>query len=422
MDLFFRAKRVIPGGVNSPVRSFQAVGGEPIFIKQGKGSCLLSEDGQEYLDYVLSWGALILGHLPEVVVNVIQEQLHKGTSFGMCTEIEVLFAEQIVKLIPSIEMIRMVNSGTEATMSAVRLARGHTGRDLVVKFSGCYHGHADTFLVQAGSGFLTHSLPNSQGILQEVVQKTVVVNYNDSETLEMLFDQKGEEIACVIVEPVAGNMGVVPPTPFFLSHLRKLTEKYGVLLIFDEVITGFRLGLSGAQGYYGIKPDLTTLGKIIGGGLPVGAYGGGKTIMEKLAPQGMVYQAGTLAGNPLALRVGYATVKNLVLNPHLYQKLEEMTKRLVLGMKSIMQERGIPIWINWIGSMFTPFFTSDPVVDYHSALRADITLYRRFFHAMLQEGIFIPPSQFEAWFLSTAHTDEDINRTLEATSKALKKL
>lgn len=422
MDLFFRAKRVIPGGVNSPVRSFQVVGGEPIFIKQGKGSRLFSKNGQEYLDYILSWGALILGHLPEVVVNAIQEQLHKGTSFGMCTEIEVLFAEQIVELIPSIEMMRMVNSGTEATMSAVRLARGHTGRDLVVKFSGCYHGHADTFLVQAGSGFLTHGLPNSQGILQEVVRKTLVVEYNNLETLEILFAQRGEEIACVIVEPVAGNMGVVPSNPLFLSHLRKLTKQYGVLLIFDEVITGFRLGLSGAQGYYGIKPDLTTLGKIIGGGLPVGAYGGRKTIMEKLAPQGGVYQAGTLSGNPIALSAGYATIKTLVLNPHLYQKLEEMTKRLVLGMKSIMQERGIPVWINWVGSMFTPFFAFDPVVDYRSALRADTKLYGKFFHAMLQEGICIPPSQFEAWFLSTAHTDEDIDRTLEATLQAVKQL
>ncbi len=391
-------------------------------MKRGQGSRLWDEEGREYLDYVLSWGALILGHAPCEVVEAIKRRLFSGTHFGTCTEIEVLFAEMVVELFSSVDMVRMVNSGTEATMSAVRLARGYTGRELLLQFAGCYHGHADPFLVGAGSGLLTYDLPESPGIPRAVGEKTIVAEYNHPEMVEEIFAHRGEEIAGVIVEPVAANMGVVPPRIEFLTRLRELTRKYGALLIFDEVITGFRLGLSGAQGYYGIEVDLTTLGKIIGGGLPVGAYGGRRKIMEHVAPRGPVYQAGTLSGNPLVLEAGYATLQKLITHPSLYDELEEKTKTLVDGLLSIFRTSGISVWINQVGSMFTLFFTPEPVNDYQSARRADTSLYGRFFRAMLEKGVYLPPSQFEACFLSTAHTEEDLAYTLEAASQAVKNL
>ncbi|WP_073255974.1 glutamate-1-semialdehyde 2,1-aminomutase [Caldanaerovirga acetigignens] len=408
----------MPGGVNSPVRAFRVVGMEPVFIKRGYGSRIWDEDGNEYIDYVLSWGPLILGHSHPEVVEAIKNQVEKGTSFGACTQMEVLLAEEIVRSIPSVEVVRLVNSGTEATMSAIRLARGYTKRKYIVKFAGCYHGHSDGLLIKGGSGLVTFGVPDSAGVPEEIAGLTIVAPYNDEEKVAEIFAKKGDEIAAVIVEPVAGNMGVVPPKEGFLETLREITKKYGALLIFDEVITGYRLSFSGAQGYYGIEPDLTTLGKIIGGGLPVGAYGGREEIMRLVSPEGPVYQAGTLSGNPLATAAGYATLKVLSENPGIYDKMERLSEKLCRGLKDIMERAKIPVFINRAGSMLTMFFTGEEVKDYDSALKADTTMYAAFFREMLKKGVYLPPSQFEAVFLSAAHTEEDVERTLEAAESA----
>lgn len=417
-SLFERALALMPGGVNSPVRAFRAVGMDPVFIRRGYGSRIWDEDGNEYIDYVLSWGPLILGHAHPDVVEAIKNQVEKGTSFGACTEIEVLLAEKIVESISSVEVVRLVNSGTEATMSAIRLARGYTKRKYVVKFSGCYHGHSDGLLIKGGSGLVTFGVPDSAGVPEEIAGLTIVAPYNDEEKVAEIFAEKGDEIAAVIVEPVAGNMGVVPPKEGFLEALREITKKYGALLIFDEVITGFRLSYSGAQGYYGIEPDLTTLGKIIGGGLPVGAYRGREDIMRLVSPEGPVYQAGTLSGNPLATAAGYATLKVLSENPGIYDKMDRLAEKLCQGLKDIMERAKIPVFINRAGSMLTMFFTGEEVKDYDSALKADTKMYAAFFREMLKRGVYLPPSQFEAVFLSAAHTEEDVEKTLEAAESA----
>lgn len=417
-SLFERARAVMPGGVNSPVRAFRAVGMEPVFIRRGYGSRIWDEDGNEYIDYVLSWGPLILGHAHPDVVEAIKNQVEKGTSFGACTEIEVLLAEKIVESIPSVEVVRLVNSGTEATMSAIRLARGYTKRKYIVKFAGCYHGHSDGLLIKGGSGLVTFGVPDSAGVPEEIAGLTIVAPYNDEEKVAEIFAEKGDEIAAVIVEPVAGNMGVVPPKEGFLETLREITKKYGALLIFDEVITGYRLSYSGAQGYYGIDPDLTTLGKIIGGGLPVGAYGGREEIMRLVSPEGPVYQAGTLSGNPLATAAGYATLKVLSENPGIYDKMDRLAEKLCRGLKDIMERAKIPVFINRAGSMLTVFFTGEKVKDYDSALKADTRMYAAFFREMLKRGVYLPPSQFESVFLSAAHTEEDVEKTLEAAESA----
>lgn len=408
----------MPGGVNSPVRAFRAVGMEPVFIRRGYGSKIWDEDGNEYIDYVLSWGPLILGHSHPEVVEAIKNQVEKGTSFGACTQLEVLLAEEIVRSIPSVEVVRLVNSGTEATMSAIRLARGYTKRKYIIKFAGCYHGHSDGLLIKGGSGLVTFGVPDSAGVPEEIAGLTIVAPYNGEEKVAEIFAEKGDEIAAVIVEPVAGNMGVVPPKKGFLEALREITKKYGALLIFDEVITGFRLSYSGAQGYYGIEPDLTTLGKIIGGGLPVGAYGGREEIMRLVSPEGPVYQAGTLSGNPLATAAGYATLKVLSENPGIYDKMERLSEKLCRGLKEIMERAKIPVFINRAGSMLTMFFTGEEVKDYDSALKADTMMYAAFFREMLKRGVYLPPSQFESVFLSAAHTEEDVEKTLEAAESA----
>jgi glutamate-1-semialdehyde 2,1-aminomutase len=352
------------------------------------------------------------------VVEAIKNQVEKGTSFGACTLLEVLLAEEIVRSIPSVEVVRLVNSGTEATMSAIRLARGYTKRKYIIKFAGCYHGHSDGLLIKGGSGLVTFGVPDSAGVPEEIAGLTIVAPYNNEEKVAEIFAEKGDEIAAVIVEPVAGNMGVVPPKKGFLEALREITKKYGALLIFDEVITGFRLSYSGAQGYYGIEPDLTTLGKIIGGGLPVGAYGGREEIMRLVSPEGPVYQAGTLSGNPLATAAGYATLKVLSENPGIYDKMERLAEKLCRGLKEIMERAKIPVFINRAGSMLTMFFTGEEVKDYDSALKADTTMYAAFFREMLKRGVYLPPSQFESVFLSAAHTEEDVEKTLEAAESA----
>ncbi|ADL07104.1 glutamate-1-semialdehyde 2,1-aminomutase [Thermosediminibacter oceani] len=421
-ELFQRAKKVMPGGVNSPVRAFGAVGGDPVFIKRGFGSRVWDEDGNEYIDYVLSWGPLILGHSHPAVVEALKRQAELGTSFGACTELEVLLAEKIREAVPSMEVVRMVNSGTEATMSAIRLARGYTGRNLIVKFAGCYHGHSDSLLIRAGSGLITYGIPDSGGVPEDTARLTLVARYNDVDMLEEIFEEKGPDIAAVIVEPVAGNMGVVPPEEDFLRALRELPRKYGALLIFDEVITGFRVSYSGAQGYYGIEPDLTTLGKIIGGGLPVGVYGGREDIMRCVSPDGPVYQAGTLSGNPLAMAAGLTTLEVLSKNPGLYDELDRRAERLCSGFKEVMEDAGIPVTVNRVCSMMTVFFTGEKVRNYDTAVKSDTRLYAVFFREMLKQGVYLPPAQFEAFFLSAAHSDEDIKKTIEAAWNAAKNL
>lgn len=419
--IFERAKKVMPGGVNSPVRAFGAVGGTPPVMKWGCGSKIYDEDGREYIDLVMSWGPLILGHGRREVIERVTETIRNGTSFGAPTLLEVLLAEEIVKLVPSIEVVRMVNSGTEAVMSAIRLARAFTGRKYVVKFEGCYHGHSDSMLVSAGSGALTFGTPSSPGVPEEIAGLTIVLPYNNLEMVEETFSKKGEEIACVIVEPVAGNMGVVPPEEGFLEGLREVTRRYGSLLIFDEVITGFRLSLGGAQEVFGVMPDITCLGKIIGGGFPVGAYGGRREIMEKVAPSGPVYQAGTLSGNPVAMAAGLATLKVLKREKP-YRKLDSTAKRLSEGMEDIFFRHGIPFRINRCGSMLTVFFTNYRVSDLSTARTSDAKLFSRFFHGLLKRGVFIPPSQFEALFLSTAHTEDDIVKILDAVDETVKEI
>jgi glutamate-1-semialdehyde 2,1-aminomutase len=420
-NLFKRAKKCVPGGVNSPVRAFKSVGGEPFFIERGKGSRIFDVDGNEFIDYVCSWGPLILGHAHPEVVRVVRHQAEHGTSFGTPTELEVEMAQLIVESVPSIEKVRMVNSGTEAVMSAIRLARGFTGREKIIKFEGCYHGHSDSLLVKAGSGVLTLGIPGTPGVTEGTAKDTILLPYNNLEAVEKVVKERHEEIAAIILEPVAGNMGVIPPKKGFLEGLRKLCSDYGIVLIFDEVITGFRVSLGGAQERYGVLPDLTTLGKIIGGGLPVGAFGGKSGIMDHVAPDGPVYQAGTLSGNPLAMAAGLATLK-LLQRPSLYQTLEERAERLEEGLKEAAQEAGISVTLNRVGSMMCAFFNEGEVVDYETALKSDTEIYAKFFWLMAEEGIYFAPSQFEAAFISVAHTDEDITYTVEAASKVLKEI
>ncbi len=406
-ELFRRAQAVIPGGVNSPVRAFRAVGGNPIFIARGEGSHIFDADGNEYIDYVGSWGPLLLGHRHPAVIGALEDALAIGTSFGAPTEREVELAEEIHDAVPSIEMVRLVNSGTEATMSAIRLARGFTGRDLTVKFEGCYHGHVDSLLVKAGSGMATLGIADTQGVPRAFSDSTIALPFNSVDALEQAFQAHGAEIASAIVEPVVGNMGCVPPAPGFLQALREITARHGALLIFDEVMTGFRLARGGAQELYGIRPDLTTLGKVIGGGLPIGAYGGRADIMSRIAPSGPVYQAGTLSGNPLAVAAGLAMLRHIKAHPEIYAHLESRAARLTGSAPA-------GITVNRVSSMFTFFFTDQPVTDYESAKRSDTARFGRFFRLMLERGVYLAPSQFEAAFLSAAHSDEDIDRTVEA--------
>lgn len=420
-EAFAKARKIIPGGVNSPVRAFKSVGREPVFIERGEGAHLWDIDGNSYLDYVLSWGPLILGHAHPEVVDAIKRAAERGASYGAPTEIETELAEEVLKAYPSMEMVRMVNSGTEATMSALRLARGVTGRDKIVKFEGCYHGHADSLLIKAGSGALTFGVPTSPGVPLSIASNTISAQYNDLEGLKEIFQQQGETIAAVILEPVAGNMGVVLPEPGFLKGLRELTLQYGTLLIFDEVMTGFRVSYGGVQARFNIDPDLTCLGKIIGGGLPVGAYGGKLKYMEQIAPSGPIYQAGTLSGNPLAMSAGLVTLR-LLQKQGVYDELERKTLRLAEGLKTIAQDFQIPVSINSVGAMFSAFFTDQPVKDFKSACTSNGELFAAFFRGMLERGIYLAPSQYEAVFLSTAHTDGNIEYTLEQAREVLKSL
>ncbi|MCJ7490827.1 MAG: glutamate-1-semialdehyde 2,1-aminomutase [Dehalococcoidia bacterium] len=412
-EVFQRSLRYLAGGVNSPVRAFRAVGGEPVVIARGEGPYVYDVDGNRYIDYVCSWGPLILGHAHPAVVEAVRRAAERGTSYGAPTEAEADLAQLIVEAMPSIELLRFVNSGTEATMSALRLARAFTGRDKIVKFEGCYHGHADGLLVQAGSGVATLGLPDSPGVPASYAQETLVARFNDVPSVEALFDRHGDAIAAVIVEPVAGNMGVVPPQPGFLEALREITRRAGALLVFDEVITGFRVAYGGAQSLYGITPDLTCLGKIIGGGLPVGAYGGRREVMQMLAPNGPVYQAGTLSGNPLAMAAGLATLRELQ-SPGFYERLDALSAKLVESVARAAKSAGVSLWLNRVGTMRTPFFVDAPVTDYASARRSDTKLYARFFHAMLERGVYLAPSQFETVFISSAHTEREIADTVTA--------
>lgn len=420
--LFEKAKTLMPGGVNSPVRAFKSVGTNPIFIKKGFGSYIEDVDGNTYIDYVLSWGPLILGHCNPRIVNALKNQLESGTSFGACTEIEIKLAEKIKEAVPSVEIIRMVNSGTEATMSAIRLARGYTKRNIIVKFEGCYHGHSDSLLIKAGSGALTFGIPDSKGVTSEIAKNTIIAKYNDSDLIVEIFKKYGEDIAAVIVEPIAGNMGTVPPKEGFLKTLREVTESYGSLLIFDEVMTGFRVSYTCAQGLYNINPDITTFGKIIGGGLPVGAYGGREDIMRMISPDGPVYQAGTLSGNPLAMVAGYETLNALSEDPSIYNELDKKADRLCMGLYESMRQNGIKVEINRVGTMMCMFFTDGNVYDFETATKSNTDLFAKYFKAMLKRGIYLPPSQFETFFLSTAHTNEDIDRTIEASFEAAREI
>ena len=418
---FLRAQKVIPGGVNSPVRAFKSVGRNPVFIDRGEGAYIWDIDGNRYLDFVGSWGPLIVGHAHPNVVEAIKRVAERGTSYGAPTEVESELSEEVLRAFPSMEMVRMVNSGTEATMSAIRLARGVTGRTKIVKFEGCYHGHSDQLLIKAGSGALTLGVPTSPGVPAQIAATTISARYNDLEGLKEIFRSEGEEIAAVILEPVTGNMGVVLPEEGFLQGVRQLTKEYGALLIFDEVMTGFRVSYGGAQAYFGIDPDLTCLGKVIGGGLPVGAYGGKRRYMEQISPSGPIYQAGTLSGNPLAMNAGLATLK-LLQQPGTYEALTNKTTRLAEGLKQLAQEAGLPVWVNSIGAMFSPFFTDVPVKDYASACISDVERFAKYFRGMLEHGIYLAPSQFEAVFLSTAHSEADIDQTLEQARIVLKTL
>jgi glutamate-1-semialdehyde 2,1-aminomutase len=415
-QLFAKAIDLIPGGVNSPVRAFRGVGDTPRFIKSANGAKITDVDGNTYIDYVGSWGPMILGHADEEVVAALREAVGRGTSFGAPTELEVQLAQEVIDAVPSIEMVRMVSSGTEATMSAIRLARGVTGRDRIVKFEGCYHGHGDSLLVKAGSGVATLGLPDSPGVPAVLAQNTITLPFNDAEALERAFENHAD-IAAVIIEPVVGNMGCVPPRVAYLEAVRALTRKQGALLIFDEVMTGFRLARGGAQELYGINPDITTLGKIIGGGLPVGAYGGSREIMNHIAPAGPVYQAGTLSGNPLSMTAGLVTLRRLR-DKTIYERLENSSRRLCDGLAQAARDTGITTVSNRVGSMWTSFFTTDPVVDWASANKCNREMYGRFFHAMLDHGVYLAPSQFEAAFVSLAHTDEIIEETIEAARQA----
>jgi glutamate-1-semialdehyde 2,1-aminomutase len=417
-DLLRAAARVIPGGVNSPVRAFRGVGGEPFFVARAEGPRLWDVDGRSYLDFVGSWGPLILGHAPPAVVEALADVARRGTSYGAPTAAEVQLAELITRAYPSMEMVRLVSSGTEAAMSALRVARGATGRDVIVKFDGGYHGHADSLLVRAGSGGATFGVPDSAGVPAALAALTLTVGYNDLDAVRALFAARGREIAAIIVEPVAGNMGVVPPAPGFLPGLREITRAHGALLIFDEVITGFRIAYGGAQERYGIAADLTCLGKIIGGGLPVGAYGGRRDLMEKVAPLGPIYQAGTLSGNPLAVAAGLTTIAALR-DPAVYARLEALGAQMERGLRSAAEKAGVALTVNRVGSMLTGFFCAGPVTDYETAKRADRERYGKYFHAMLARGIYLAPSQFEAAFVSLAHGDADLEVAGRAAAEAM---
>ncbi len=421
-ELFSKARQFIPGGVNSPVRAFNSVGGTPVFIDHAEGPCIFDSQGKRYIDYVGSWGPMILGHAHPDVIAAVKEASEKGLSFGAPTEIETRMAEKICQLLPSIEQVRMVNSGTEATMSAIRLARGYTGRDKIVKFAGCYHGHSDALLVKAGSGALTLGVPSSPGVPESVAQNTLTLDYNDSDAVNNVFAAMGPEIACIIVEPVAGNMNCIPPLPGFLETLREVCSEYGSLLIFDEVMTGFRVALDGAQGHYGVTPDLTTLGKVIGGGMPVGAFGGKREIMQHLAPAGPVYQAGTLSGNPVAMAAGLKTLE-LIAQPGFHQALSEKTQALVTGILQEAGKAGIAMRGNCVGGMFGLFFSGEEKIsNFDQVMQCDQELFKRFFHGMLDEGIYLAPSAFEAGFVSAAHDDADIAATVSAAGSVLQRL
>lgn len=420
IEAYEEAVTLMPGGVNSPVRAFKSVNMDPIFMERGKGSRIFDIDGNEYIDYVLSWGPLILGHTNDKVVKALKKVAESGTSFGAPTLVENKLAKLVQERVPSIEIIRMVSSGTEATMSALRLARGYTGRNKILKFEGCYHGHGDSLLIKAGSGVATLGLPDSPGVPEGVAKNTITVPYNDLEGVKCAFEQFGDDIACIIVEPVAGNMGVVPPLPRFLEGLRAITKQYGSLLVFDEVMTGFRVGYNCAQGYFNVTPDLTCLGKVIGGGLPVGAYGGRADIMEKVAPSGPVYQAGTLSGNPLAMTAGYETLSQLT--PDTYKEFEKKADRLAAGIEAAAKKYGIPNTINRAGSMIGFFFTDEKVINYESAKTSNLEYFASYYREMAEQGVFLPPSQFEGLFLSTAHSDEDIEKTIAAVETAFSKL
>jgi glutamate-1-semialdehyde 2,1-aminomutase len=420
--LFSDAKLVIPGGVNSPVRSFSGVGGTPVFIDRAQGAYIYDSLGNRYIDYVGSWGPMILGHAHPEVIEAVKHTAEKGLSFGAPTEIETQMAKKVCELLPSIDMVRMVSSGTEATMSAIRLARGYTGRDKIVKFEGCYHGHSDALLVKAGSGALTFGVPSSPGVPASVAENTITLTYNDSDSVKALFAELGEQIACIIVEPVAGNMNCIPPEPGFLECLRQVCDQYNSVLIFDEVMTGFRVGLTGAQGHYHVTPDLTTLGKVIGGGMPVGAFGGSRKIMEHLAPLGPVYQAGTLSGNPVAMAAGLKTLE-LIAQPGFYETLTEKTEKLVSGLKERAAKAGIAMSTNSVGGMFGLFFTAETQVSrFAQVMQCDQDLFKRFFHAMLEQGVYLAPSAFEAGFVSAAHSDEDLEKTLDIAEAIFKRL
>ncbi len=419
--LFEKAKKYIPGGVNSPVRAGQAVGIDPPFISKANGCVIWDVDGNEYIDYVCSWGPMILGHAHPEIVNALEERVKLGTSYGAPTELEVEMADIIVEMVPSIEMVRMVNSGTEATMSAIRLARGYTGREKIIKFDGCYHGHADSLLVSAGSGLATLGIPGSPGVPQDLARHTISLPFNSLENVFQAFNKFGPEIAAVIVEPIPGNMGVIIPDEAFLRELRDLTREHGAFLIFDEVISGFRVAPGGAQELYGIMPDLTCLGKIIGGGLPVGAYGGKKEIMTRMAPQGDVYQAGTLSGNPLAMAAGLATLK-ILKEKSPYDELDKKGDMLFSGLKRVAEAAGVNVVINRVGSMGSLFFTDEPVTDFETAKASDENLFKRYFRSMLDQGIYLAPSPYEAAFLSTAHSEETVRKTIECASVAFKSL
>jgi glutamate-1-semialdehyde 2,1-aminomutase len=422
-DLFEQAKTVIPGGVNSPVRAFNGVGGNPIFFTKGEGAYLFDADGKKYIDYVASWGPMILGHANQAVVNAVKETLEKGLGFGAPTEIETILAKKVCELVPSIELVRMVSSGTEATMSAIRLARGFTGRDKIVKFEGCYHGHSDSLLVKAGSGALTLGVPTSPGVPAALAEHTLTLEYNNVDQVREVLSEVGDEVACIIVEPVAGNMNCIPPVDGFLQGLREICDEHGAVLIFDEVMTGFRVALGGAQAYYGIKPDLTTLGKVIGGGLPVGAFGGKREIMEYIAPLGPVYQAGTLSGNPMSMSAGLAMLNALSDDVNFYQNLSKKVQMLTDGILAQAKANNIGMTANMVGGMFGLFFTdSDSVTNFNETSQCDVERFKKFYHLMLEEGIYMAPSAYEAGFVSNAHSNEDIQATIDATGRVFAKL